>query len=828
MKSSFLTLLCMLGLVMIANGQNLIPLPVRAERTEGQFLIDRNTAIYNADFPDLTDYLNDHIERLCRYRLPSGNTPEKSRIVFEKGEGPAEGYTLTVTPHRITIRGNDRGGAFYALQTLFQLMPNDVYRTDGSAAARETYGIPSYTIEDAPRFAYRGIMLDVSRTFFDKNTVLQYIDWLSRHKINTLHWHLTDDNGWRIEIKKYPELTEKGAWRGPGEVLPPSYGSGNKRYGGFYTQEEIREIVRYAAFRNIEIIPEIDLPGHSQTLTSVFPETFCQSETSYPDEEMRNVICTAREENYDLLRDIFSEIANLFPSKYIHIGGDEVSLKYWRNCSRCQALMKRKQMQSARELQHYFTQRMERIIDSLGKKCAVWDEALSCPGLEDSTLLFGWEHTEACEEVAAAGRPLVMMPGTYCYIDMKQHAQDRGHTWAGLVDTRRLYDFRPEKFIPAENRQWIRGVEAAQWSELMMHPAHFLEYQGYPRICALAEIGWTPAERRNWRDFDRRLHRTHMARLGSMGIRFRMTPPEVKYEHGVISVSSTAEEVRYTTDLQRPDETSPLYTEPIRTNHPERYLFRAFSDGGWSTAITPTVHAAQVELPAGTQKTVTLPLNEYINRDGIWLLAFTQEQDKTKISRLEINGPDTAYVIIRNGQKINPFYDIRLYIDSLNRNATMSLTLKNEGDETDKLQVLLKPSCYIEPPVRVTSSIECQSKYPVSRTANYKFNSYARSSRPCRADDYILFTFESPVACEAIDIRTGLPDITRYSVTNGTVSWSYNGRDFTEEIPLDDDGLALIRPERPVKAVRITILGSNGETTLCWQNLRIIPKCDEI
>lgn len=183
---------------------------------------------------------------------------------------------------------------------------------------------------------------------------------------------------------------------------------------------------------------------------------------------------------------------------------------------------------------------------------------------------------------------------------------------------------------------------------------------------------------------------------------------------------STAEEVRYTTDLQRPDETSPLYTEPIRTNHPERYLFRAFSDGGWSTAITPTVHAAQVELPAGTQKTVTLPLNEYINRDGIWLLAFTQEQDKTKISRLEINGPDTAYVIIRNGQKINPFYDIRLYIDSLNRNATMSLTLKNEGDETDKLQVLLKPSCYIEPPVRVTSSIECQSKYPVSRTANYK------------------------------------------------------------------------------------------------------------
>ena len=222
---------------MMVNGQNLIPLPVRSERTEGQFLIDRNTAIYNSDFPKLTDYLNDHIEQLCRYRLPSGEAPEQSRIVFEKGEGPSEGYTLTVTPQRITIRGNDRGGAFYALQTLFQLMPDDIYRTDESATVREECGIPCYTIEDAPRFAYRGVMLDVSRTFFDKSTVLRYIDWLSRHKINTLHWHLSDDNGWRIEIKKHLELTEKGAWRGPGEVLPPSYGSGNKRYGGFYTQE---------------------------------------------------------------------------------------------------------------------------------------------------------------------------------------------------------------------------------------------------------------------------------------------------------------------------------------------------------------------------------------------------------------------------------------------------------------------------------------------------------------------------------------------------------------------------------------------------------------
>ena len=304
-------------------------------------------------------------------------------------------------------------------------MPVSVYRPDAAQHA-ETFAIPCFHIEDAPRFAYRGVMLDVSRNFSDKAAVMRYIDWIARHKLNTLHWHLTDDNGWRVEIKKYPELTSRGAWRGPGEVLPPSYGSGNERYGGFYTQQDVREIVDYAAFRNVEIIPEIDLPGHSQTLTSVYPETFCRTSGSvtYKPEEMRETLCAGREENFEMLRDILQELAGLFPSKYIHIGGDEVSVRYWRNCPRCRALMTEKKMKTPAELRGYFVHRLEDLVHSVGKTCAAWNEAVQARNLRPATLIYGWENVDVCRQAAAAGQPVVMMPASYCYIDMKQHPWD--------------------------------------------------------------------------------------------------------------------------------------------------------------------------------------------------------------------------------------------------------------------------------------------------------------------------------------------------------------------------------------------------------------------
>ena len=828
MKSSLSLLFVLLGL--FCHGQNLIPRPERADRREGEFLVAKQTEIYSPAFPDLFDYLNDHIERVCGYRLAAGGHRRSiQQISIEKHEGglSEEGYLLDISPSRITIRANDRGGAFYALQTLFQLMPVSVYRPDAAQHA-ETFAIPCFHIEDAPRFAYRGVMLDVSRNFSDKAAVMRYIDWMARHKLNTLHWHLTDDNGWRVEIKKYPELTCRGAWRGPGEVLPPSYGSGNERYGGFYTQQDVREIVDYAAFRNVEIIPEIDLPGHSQTLTSVYPETFCRTSGSvtYKPEEMRETLCAGREENFEMLRDILQELAGLFPSKYIHIGGDEVSVRYWRNCPRCRALMTEKKMKTPAELRGYFVHRLEDLVHSVGKTCAAWNEAVQARNLRPATLIYGWENVDVCRQAAAAGQPVVMMPASYCYIDMKQHPWDRGHTWAGRVDVRRVYDFEPADFLSAERLERVRGVEAAQWAELLNEPERFAEYQGYPRLCALAEVGWTQPGQRDWNDFYRRLTSGHLERLGAMGIRFRMFPPQTEYRSGVVTVTPeiAGVEIRYTTDLSEPDESSALYTEPLRTDRPERYRFRAFGCGGYSTAVFPVAELFRAELAPAEQRVFRVPLKDYVTRDGLWLLSFTQRRDDAMIVRLEVSGPDTAYTIIRNGQKINPLRDLRLYADSANRTADLLVTLKNNSSKREELTLNLRPSPYTEPAVSVTSSLTCSGKFPIRNSADYQFSSYVRTVSPCKAGDYILFAFDEPVDCEEIDVRTGLPDVTRYIVTDGTAACSADGKTFGEEIPLKPDGSVVLRPSAPVRSVRISIRGGNGETILGWQDWRVVPR----
>ena len=574
MKNKFVLTLVWLLTTAAALGQNLIPLPNRADRRDGSFLLTRHTEIVSPDFPGLADYLNDHLERLTGYRLPVTEHLRGVRqiVISRKSELPSEGYTLDVTIPQIRIEGRDYAGAFYALQTLFQLLPASVYDTAAPGRA-ETVEIPGYLIEDSPRFPYRGVMLDVSRTYFDKETVIAYIDWMARHKLNRLHWHLTDDNGWRIEIKKYPELTSKGAWRGPGEALPPSYGSGERRYGGYFTQDDVREIVRFAASRAVEIIPEIDLPGHSQTLTSVYPETFClKTGEDYPPEEMRNVLCAGREENFAMLRDILTELASLFPSKYIHIGGDEVSTKYWSNCPRCKALMQTEGMRKVSEIQSYFVRRLETIVRETGKSCAAWNEVLEDNRPDKSTLIYAWKDTAACAEAVRAGQPVVMMPAQYCYIDMKQSRWERGHTWAWLVDTRRVYSFDPDDTgIGGCRPELVLGIEAAQWAELLDRPERFVEYQGYPRLCALAEAGWTEKGRRNWNDFYARLTSGHLDRLSAMGIRFRLFPPKVSYKEGAFTVvADDGSEIFY---LEGDSPEEHRYTGPIKTDKPHLYRF---------------------------------------------------------------------------------------------------------------------------------------------------------------------------------------------------------------------------------------------------------------
>lgn len=845
MKSSFLNkvilgfgvLVLWISSINALFGQPLIPQPNQVTRHEGSFAITPQTIIVTHDFSDLANYLNDHIEQLCGFRLAvSTHAPDANYISLRKNVHlEHEAYSLAVTPRSIVIRGGDRGGVFYGLQTLFQLMPPEVYTPRYSVGHDARPKITSLrlnavTIVDAPQFAYRGAMLDVSRTFFNKEQVKEYLDWMSRHKLNRFHWHLTDDNGWRIEIKKYPFLTSKGAWRGPGEVLAPAYGSGQKRYGGFYTQDDIREIVEYAAFRNIEIIPEINLPGHALALTASYPETFCSTSTATDESEMTditvtgNVVCVGREKNFEMIRDILHEVAALFPSHYLHLGGDEVSTRYWQKCPRCQELMKAQGMKSANELFEYFVDRVEKIAHEEGKRCIFWDEALSSD-LSTHTLVSGWHDLATCKKAITQEQPVVVMPASYCYIDMKQNAFERGHTWAWLVDTRRIYSLHPEQLTTDPLKQkYVRGVEAALWAELLDRPDRFFEYQSYPRLCALAEVGWSKPSQRNWDDFYARLIQGHLPRLAAMGIDFCLFPPKVNYRQGVITATTLpGATIHYTTDDSEPTEQSPHYTAPIFDTLQERYRFRAFYQGRRSPIVPVSTDTSKL-LPARSRDTITIPLNQYVDRNGIWYLTITPSDPETVINRMSITGPDTTYSIIRYGQKVNPFSPLRLYIDPRNRNADLALIVTNNSTAKNLTLFSLRPSPYIEPETTVSSSLTLSSRFPAQRITDYNPSTYSRSSQACQDGDFLQYDFATPVHCRAIVVQTGIPNITRYIVTQGTVSYSSDGTHFTLAGPLDDTGCATIHPSTPVKAVRIDITGDNGEAIVAFQDLQILPQ----
>lgn len=564
---------------------SVIPKPVSLTKGEGFFEINSSTTIFTNEKKGTNlPYLKSFLSAATGYSLPEDKIARgENTIILDISSSynlPEEGYRFSSNEKQIVIKASTSKGIFYGIQTLLQMLPPSVY--SGRSVPGDLWRVASAEIEDYPRFGYRGMMLDVSRTFFDAATVRKYIDWMAHHKVNTLHWHLTDDNGWRVEIKKYPLLTQKGAWRGPGEVLAPTFGSGNKRYGGFYTQEEIKEIVAYAAARKIEIVPEIDLPGHSKAVTASYPDVACESNdtTLSVQGEGQNVWCVGKEQNFKMLDDIIKELSKLFPSKYIHIGGDEVNYSAWDNCDECQALMKREGMKSHVELLNYFVRRMEKIVEKHGKHMAGWDEILEGGDLKKETRVYAWRSVAKGIESVQKGQPTIMMPGPYCYFDMKQSELERGHNWAGIVSLDKTYSLDPVGTAALNNEQssLIVGVQGALWTELLGWPDRFIDYQTYPRLAAVAEIGWSPQESRVWEDFNQRLTSNHYDRMSNMGIAFRLPFPEVKFEDGALRVKLPYEwaVVRYTADESEPTKYSPVYKGEIYTDKPLKYRFATF------------------------------------------------------------------------------------------------------------------------------------------------------------------------------------------------------------------------------------------------------------
>ena len=576
-------LLCLSSVVSAQVPFDFVPMPasVRYDDAQPGFLLDKNVVITGGDAFNVA-YLKEHIARIVNPVGDSWNPGQPGRIEFVRTKSfPAEGYSIRVLNGSILVTSSTHAGEFYAIQTLLQMLPPQVYRkvSGPDAMLIRQWEIPAVEIVDQPRFEWRGSMFDVSRNFFDKEYILRHLDWLAYHKINKFHWHLTDDNGWRVEIKKYPKLISVGAWRGYGEALEPSFNSGKERYGGFYTQEDLKEIVAYAADRNIEIIPEVDLPGHSKALAVSYPEVVCKHDANVlsVQGEVHNVLCVGREKNYAMLENIIKELAAIFPSKYFHVGVEEVATDSWKHCPECQKLMKKLGYTDERQLLGYFTERMEKILAKYGKTLEGWEDIVVGENLSRNDLVLVWHRQNVLQKALDAGFPVVTQNCDYLYFDMKHTRAERGHTWASIIDIEKVYSFNPTQGLelrPGQEKM-VKGLQGGLWTELLFYPEHFSEYQLFPRLCALAEVGWTPQERRNYPDFDNRLANTHFERMWNMGIKFRIPAPEVD-ARGNVQSSYPNMVVRYTSDRSDPTVSSPVVTGPIVADHPENLRFATF------------------------------------------------------------------------------------------------------------------------------------------------------------------------------------------------------------------------------------------------------------
>lgn len=569
-----------------------IPEPVSISKQEGYFTIDSSTTIYSA-YPLLSEagFLQGSLTKPLGFSPKfAGAAIEINQIQFYVDTTIAkEGYRLDITDNGIKVYASTPYGSFYAVQTILQLLPADVYKT--SKVNEIKWRIPNVSINDYPRYAWRGVMLDVSRQFYPVAFIKRYIDWMAVHKINLFHWHLTDDEGWRIDIVRYPKLTLKGAYRGKNEVLAPAHGSGDERYGGFYTMKEIKEVVEYAKIRKINVLPEIDLPGHSKAIVASYPETFCKTnDTSASVQNIKqNVICPSRPENMALIDEIINEIAFLFPFEYVHIGGDEVNMKPWLSCETCSQQMKKQNLTNEIELKSYFNQQLNSILKKHGKKLIGWNEITDGQKLDDAATM-AWMNVNVAEKSIKMGYPTVLAPAPYLYFDMKHTKFERGQDWAGITDIEKTYSYEPDALLQLteDEKKLVLGVQGQLWSEYMDVP-RFIEYQSYPRIAALAEIGWSPAIKRNWPDFQNRLINKHEARMENLGIEYRIFAPTLTYSNNQFTVSSPYKDavIRYTTDGSEPTENAAKYKSPVSAK-PEaavNYRFKLFKADGKKSAM---------------------------------------------------------------------------------------------------------------------------------------------------------------------------------------------------------------------------------------------------
>ena len=503
---------------------NITPLPVKVTQQTGTFVLTKNTVLVLNDDAEKAsaDFLNIYLNKIYGFSLQVSKSATTNYIRFttrrfvQAPENPGR-YIMQVKAGGVDIEGDTYQGTFYGLQSLIQLLPT---------AKSQSLTIPCVSIEDYPRFQYRGLHFDVCRHFFPVEFIKKYIDYIALHKLNYFHWHLTDDQGWRIEIKKYPKLTSVGGLRN-GTIIGryPGKGNDNIPYGGFYTQEEIKDVVAYAEKRFVTIVPEIEMPGHASAAIASYPWLSCfpDQKTKIPDNMISNasrratgklvqetwgvfddVFCAGNDSTFSFLQDVIDEVITLFPAKYLHIGGDESPKTHWKICPRCQHRIKDLKLKDEHELQSYFIQRMEKYINGKGKTIIGWDEILE-GGLAPNAIVMSWRGEQGGIEAAKQDHEVIMTPGSHVYFDHTQRKNEDSVTIGGFTPIEKVYGYEPlPKELSADKHKFILGAQANLWTEYIKNTRK-VEYMIFPRLSALSEILWTPKEKRDFKHFERRL-----------------------------------------------------------------------------------------------------------------------------------------------------------------------------------------------------------------------------------------------------------------------------------------------------------------------------------
>jgi hexosaminidase len=487
---------------------SIVPKPVAMTVTSGEFEFNNNTTIRAEDGTrSEAMYLAGALSPAMGFALAvqEGKTSaaNENAVILKLDDTATtlgeEGYRVSVKPEGILIAALRPAGIFYGCQTLRQMLPPEILgatKADGVA-----WKIPGAEIEDYPRFPWRGHLFDVCRHFFTVKEVKRSIDLMALHKLNRFHWHLTDDQGWRLEIKRYPKLTDVGAWRTEKD---------GKRYGGFYTQDEVSDIVAYAAERHVTVVPEIEMPGHANAALAAYPELGC---TGGPYEVanhwgiFQDVYCAGQERTYQFNQNVLDEVMMLFPSAYIHIGGDECPKDRWTSCPKCQAWRKKEGLKDEHELQSYFVRRADKYLTAHGRRLIGWDEILE-GGLAPGAILQSWRSEKGGVQAASSGHEVIMSPVTHCYLD---YDYDK-------YPLQNAYSYEPiPAALPAKNAKFVLGLEGNMWCERVPNMTRY-DFMVYPRMTALAEVGWSPKKLRSWADFEARMA-VHHKRYDALGVK---------------------------------------------------------------------------------------------------------------------------------------------------------------------------------------------------------------------------------------------------------------------------------------------------------------------